>query len=272
MSTEQMEDKTAAIGLIGGIGLTEVHVYAQRPAPDGKFSGCPHVHAVTDEGYFVLEGTGYVEFHDMTNGFRSVPLGPGQYVHFPPLMMHRLVSDGDLVILGMMGNAGLAERGEARIYFGKDVDDDPKRFSELQSLPQTMGLDGALARRDAAVAAYQHFMRMWQDDRAGYFAELQRFIACHCQAMAERSEVFLEQVRRGPIAWAEATDKRIRQLPEVPMASSEVYQSRRGTESALGMCGVLRPILRLQPLAALKIAAAGVAGRHKVTYPQILLH
>ena len=28
--------------------------------------------------------------------------------------MHRLISDGDLVILGLMGNAGLAERGEAR--------------------------------------------------------------------------------------------------------------------------------------------------------------
>jgi mannose-6-phosphate isomerase-like protein (cupin superfamily) len=257
MPMEQLEGKTSAIGLIGGIGLTEVHVYAQRPAPDGKFSGCPHVHAVTDEGYFVLQGTGYVEFHDTTNGYRRLSLEPGQYVHFPPLIMHRLVSDGDLIILGMMGNAGLAERGEARIYFGKDVDEDPKRFIELQSLPQRMGLDGALARRDAAVAAYLHFMQLWNDDRRGYFAELRRFIACHCQAMAERSEVFLEQVRQGPVAWAEATEKRIRQLPAVPTASKEVYQSRRGAESALGMCGVLRPILRLQPLAPSEITPAG---------------
>jgi mannose-6-phosphate isomerase-like protein (cupin superfamily) len=261
MQTQQLEGKTVAVGLIGGIGLTEVHVYAQRPAPDGKFSGCPHVHAVTDEGYFVLQGTGYVEFHDMANGFRSLPLEPGQYVHFPPLMMHRLVSDGDLLILGMMGNAGLAERGEARIYFGKDVDDDPKRFSELQSLPQHMGLDGALARRDAAVAAYQVFMQMWHGDRAAYFAELRRFITCHCRAMAERSEVFLEQVRQGPIAWAEATDERIRQLPAVPTASTEVYQSRRGSESALGMCGVLRPIRQLQPLAALEITPPGLSAQ-----------
>ena len=89
---------TASTGLIGGIGLTEVHVYAQRPAPDGKFSGCPHVHAVTDEGYFVLQGRGEVEFHDLENGFRRLPLEPGQYVHFPPLVMHRLISDGQLVI------------------------------------------------------------------------------------------------------------------------------------------------------------------------------
>ncbi len=190
MPTQQLEGKTQALGLIGGIGLTEVHVYAQRPAPDGKFSGCPHVHAVTDEGYFVLQGTGSVEFHDAANGYRELSLEPGQYVHFPPLMMHRLISDGDLIILGMMGNAGLAERGEARIYFGKDVDDNPDRFNELQTLPQRTGLEGALARRDAAVTAYMNLMRLWQDDRPAYFTELQRFIACHCQAMAHRSNFF----------------------------------------------------------------------------------
>ena len=63
MSAETGTSK--ALGLIGGIGLTEVHVYARRRAPDGNFSGCPHVHAVTDEGYYVLTGTGRVEFHDL---------------------------------------------------------------------------------------------------------------------------------------------------------------------------------------------------------------
>src|SRR5689334_13939770 len=171
-------------GLIGGIGLTEVHVYAQRPAPDGKFSGCPHVHAVTDEGYFVLEGRGAVEFHDLTNGFRSLTLEPGQHVHFPPLVMHRLISDGDLIILGMMGNAGLAERGEARIYFGREVDADPSKFEALVSLPRRLGLEGALQRRDAGVAAYQQFMNLWHADRDAYFAELRRFIDLHCREMA----------------------------------------------------------------------------------------
>ena len=88
-----------------------VYVYAQRAAPDGLYSGCPHVHAVTDEGYFVLQGHGSVEFHDLESGYRKLDLEPGQYVHFPPLVMHRLISDGELVILGMMGNAGLAEAG-----------------------------------------------------------------------------------------------------------------------------------------------------------------
>jgi mannose-6-phosphate isomerase-like protein (cupin superfamily) len=245
---QTVEGTSQALGLIGGIGLTEVHVYAQRRAPDGQFSGCPHVHAVTDEGYFVLQGTGSVEFHDLTTGYRTLDLKPGHYVHFPPLIMHRLISDGDLVILGMMGNAGLAERGEARIYFGPEVDVDPNRLQELLALPKKLGLEGALQRRDAAVAGYQILMKMWHEDRPAYFKELKRFFAVHCQAMEKQSDAFQEQVDRGPFAWAAATRHRIEQLPAMPVISPEVHLSRRGTESALGMCGVLRPILSLESL------------------------
>jgi mannose-6-phosphate isomerase-like protein (cupin superfamily) len=235
-------------GLIGGIGLTEVHVYAQRPAPDGKFSGCPHVHAVTDEGYFVLQGRGEVEFHDLVNGFRRLPLEPGQYVHFPPLVMHRLISDGDLIILGMMGNGGLAERGEARIYFGPEVDADPAKFAQLVSLPKELGLEGALKRRDAAVAAYQQFLELWHGDREAYFAELHRFIDLHCRDMAKLSDTLLAQVQAGPVAWAEATATRIRALPARSKAPPTVQLNRRGAESAFGMCGVLRPMLTLESM------------------------
>jgi mannose-6-phosphate isomerase-like protein (cupin superfamily) len=234
-----------AIGLIGGIGLTEVHVYAQRPAPDGKFSGCPHVHAVTDEGYFVLRGTGSVEFHDRVNGMRVLPLEPGQYVHFPPLVMHRLISNGDLVILGIMGNAGLAERGEARIYFGADVDRDPARFGELLSLPKTMGLEGALRRRDAAVSGYLELLKLWNENRPAYFAELQRFISLHCQMMQAQAQAFAQQVESGPQAWAAETRRRIHLLPAVANVSPDVFVNNPGSESALGMCGTLRPILSL---------------------------
>ena len=236
------------LGLIGGIGLTEVHVYCQRPAPDGMFSGCPHVHAVTDEGYFVLRGRGHVEFHDRVNGMRTLPLEPGHYVHFPPLVMHRLVSKDaidPLVILGMMGNAGLAERGEARIYFGRDVDADPAKFSELLSLPKREGLEGALKRRDAAVAGYQQLVTLWETDRDAYFTELARFIGTHCRAMAAKASEFDQQVEAGPIAWANATRARIASLPSVPEASADVFLNASGSESAFGMCGVLRPMLTL---------------------------
>lgn len=231
--------------LIGGIGLTEVHVYTQRPAPDGLCSGCPHVHAVTDEGYFVLSGRGWVEFHDPHHGYRKLDLAPGDYVHFPPLVMHRLVSTNALVILGIMGNGGLAERGEARIYFGPEVDASPDRFAELVSLPKREGLEGALTRRDAAVTAYQGLLAMWEKDRPAYFVELERFLNCHCAAMAEKRDEFRTEVERGPLSWAQNTNERLSTLPQRTENEGEVFFNRRGAEDALGMCGVLRPMLRL---------------------------
>lgn len=230
--------------------MTEVTVYAQRRAPDGLFSGCPHVHAVTDEGYFVLQGTGAVEFHDLEHGYRRLELNPGHYAHFSPLIMHRLISDGDLVILGIMGNAGLAERGEARIYFGLEVDGDTHRFNELMALPKEMGLEGALQRRDLAVQGYAILMNLWQSDREGYFKELRRFFGKHTEAMSSYAHSLSEQVQRGPMAWAKTTISRIDQLPALPSASPEVLFNTRGTESAFGMCGVLRPILSLEKVAS----------------------
>jgi mannose-6-phosphate isomerase-like protein (cupin superfamily) len=248
--TESSDGHDQPIGLIGGIGLTEVHVYAQRRAPDGCFSGCPHVHAVTDEAYFVLEGSGAVEFHDLDHGYRKLPLVTGQYVHFPPMVMHRLISDGNLVILGMMGNAGLAERGEARIYFGREVDESPARFEELQSLPQRLGLEGALQRRDAAVSAYQHLMNLWTTSRLLYRGELERFFDLHRRAMSRIADRLLAEVKQGPLAWGQLTQQRI-ELLDKPGAQPQVLISmnrRSGSESALGMCGVLRPILSLENL------------------------
>lgn len=236
------------LGLVGGIGLTEVSVYDQRPAPDGAFSGCPHVHAVVDEAYYVLRGTGHVEFHDLENGLRTVPLRPGDYLHFPPLVMHRLVSTGGLVILGVMSSAGLAERGEARIYFGPEVDADPTRYAELMSLPKTRGLEGALDRRDAAVRGYQGLMRLWQTDRSAYEAELHRFFDVHRRAMAGRAPELAQRVEQGPVAWANATLDRIQQLPAQMPPTGEVFRNAAGSESALGMCGTLRPMLQLERL------------------------
>ena len=248
LTSDPLEGAAETIGLIGGIGLTEVHVYAQRPAPDGRFSGCPHVHAVTDEAYFVLRGTGSVEFHDLTGGYRTLALSPGDYVHFPPMVMHRLISDGDLVILGMMGGAGLPERGEARIYFGPEIDANPRRFDELMSLPRAQGLEGALRRRDASVSAYQHLMNLWTSGRDAYFAELRRFFTVHCEGMAAVREALLEQVRRGPLACATETERRIRELPSIPAGGRPIELNRRDANSALGMCGVLRPIRSLDKL------------------------
>jgi len=238
-------DKTP--GLIGGIGLTHLTVYEQRPAPDGLNSGSPHIHAVTDEAYYVLSGTGRAELHDIEHGFRVVDLKPGDYLQFPPCTLHRIISTGGLVILAVMGNAGLAERGDARIYCGKAVDGDPHEYDRLWGLAKAKGLEGALERRDAAVRAYIKLLDLWKTDRSAYFAELHRFTKVHLQAMQKVVPKLSEAVNRGPLAWAKLFEGRLELLPQgKPLPDAAICE--QGNEIAYGMCGVLRQVTALKAL------------------------
>ena len=231
--------------LISGIGLTELAVYDQRPGPDGLMSGSPHVHAVTDEGYYVVSGTGRVELHDLEYGFRSVELSPGRYVQFPPGVVHRLVNTDRLVLLVVMGNGGLAERGDARIYFGKAVDENPAEFARLVGLAKAKGLEGALDRRDAAVRAYAGLLELWAKDRNAYFGELGRFIGVHMKAAAGLKAGFSEAVEAGPVAWGERFRRRLEILPAAREELSPVLHLPPA-EPTLGMCGILRPVTKLE--------------------------
>jgi mannose-6-phosphate isomerase-like protein (cupin superfamily) len=233
--------------LISGIGLTQLAVYDQRPAPDGLMSGSPHVHAVTDEGYYVLSGTGRVELHDLKQGFRSVELTPGRYVQFPPGVMHRLVNTGRLVLLVVMGNAGLAERGDARIYFGKAVDENPAEFARLVGLAKAKGFEGALDRRDAAIRAYIGLLTLWTKDRKAYFRELGRFIGVHMMAAAGLKAGFSEAVEAGPLAWGERSRRRLAILPESREELTPVLHLPPA-EPTLGMCGILLPVTKLEAI------------------------
>jgi mannose-6-phosphate isomerase-like protein (cupin superfamily) len=239
--------------LISGIGLTELTVYDQRPAPDGRMSGSPHVHAVTDEGYYVMRGKGRVELHDLENGFRTVELLPGRYIQFPPGTLHRLVNDDHLVLLVVMGNAGLAERGDARIYFGKAVDDDPAEFARLTGLAKAKGLEGALDRRDAAIRAYARLLDLWAKDRPAYFAELARFIGVHMKAASRLAKEFSVAVETGPVAWGERFRKRVGSLPGAPDEGAPILHIPPET-TTLGMCGVLRPVTGFEAVGPAKDA------------------
>jgi mannose-6-phosphate isomerase-like protein (cupin superfamily) len=241
--------------LISGIGLTHLTVYDQRPAPDGLMSGSPHVHAVTDEGYYVVSGRGRVELHDLKDGFRPVELSPGRYVQFPPGVVHRLVSTDHLVLVVVMGNAGLAERGDARIYFGKAVDENPAEFARLVGLAKVKGLEGALDRRDAAIRGYVGLLELWAKDREAYFRELERFIGVHMKAAAELRKGFSEAVEAGPVAWGERFRKRLENLPFGRDQLSPVLHLPP-EETTLGMCGVLRPVTKLEAVGPGKVPEA----------------
>jgi len=237
--------------IISGIGLTHLTVYDQRTAPDGKMSGSPHVHAVTDEGYYVISGHGRVELHDLESGFRTVDLEPGRYLQFPPGTLHRLVNTDHLVLLVVMGNAGLAERGDARIYFGQAVDEDPDEYGRLAGLAKAKGLEGALARRDAAVRAYVGFLELWTKDQPAYYAELARFIRVHLKAAASQVSSFGRAVERGPMAWGLRFRKRLEKLPGASVESAPILHIPAG-ETTLGMCGILRPVTSFEPVGPAK--------------------
>lgn len=232
--------------LISGLGLTRVRVYSQRPSPDGRHGGSPHIHAITDEAYYVTSGRGWVEMHDEVNGFRTLRLEPGTYVDFEPCILHRLVSEDRLEVLGMMGNAGLAEAGDARIYFGAEVDADPARYTELWTLPKRLGLEGALERRDRAVAAYARLIALWSSDRPAYFAELSRFVAASLEAAARHRAQFAAHIENGPLAAGARTRARLERLPAPASGRLTRIQTEVGAP-ALGMCGELFTVLRPEP-------------------------
>lgn len=232
-----------SVSLIGGIGISRVVVYAQRPSPDGQHGGSPHIHSVTGEAYYVTKGTGWVELHDLERGFRRVRLEPGTYVDFEPGVLHRLVNEDGLELLAIMGNAGLPEAGDARMYFGPEVDASPACYEELWTLPRRGGLDGALERRDRAVEAYAKLVRLWEADRDAYFAELRRFIETANHAAESKKESFASHLERGPQAELEKARARLSHLhgaEEHPV----VRKQPQAETVALGMCGQLYTVLQ----------------------------
>jgi mannose-6-phosphate isomerase-like protein (cupin superfamily) len=233
--------------LIGGIGLTHLTVYDQRPAPDGQMSGTPHVHAITDEGYYTISGTGKVELHDLKAGFRTVDLSPGRYIQFSPGTLHRLINTDHLVLLVIIGNAGLAEQGDARIYFGKAIDEDPAEYARLVGLAKTAGLEGALDRRDAAIRAYAELIALWKNDRDAYFRELERFVGVHMKAAEGLRPRFAKTVETGPVAWSERFQRRLKDLPNLGDEPVPLRHAPSG-DTTFGMCGILRPMTKFEPL------------------------
>jgi len=240
--------------VLGGVGLTHLKIYEDRPAPDGKHSGCAHVHAVTDEAYYAVAGEGYLELHDPENGFRVAPLAPGAFVQFTPGTIHRAVSTGGLEVVVVIGNAGLAERGDARIYFGPDVDADPHEYRRLAGLPKENGRAGALERRDASIEGYIALMALRESDSKAYLGEVARFVDLHCREIEALQDRFAAIVEAGPGRWTEVLRERIGALP-ARTGVADTLTAAPSDEPILGMCGTLQPVGGLQALATLSDGA-----------------
>lgn len=232
--------------LIGGVGLTHLTVYHQRPGPDGVHGGCAHVHALTAEAYFGLSGEGAIELHDPDNGFSRVPIVAGTYVQFPPGVLHRSVSTDRLEVLAVMGNGGLPERGDARIYFGAAVDDDPAEFARLKGLAAG-GLEGALVRRDHSARAYMALIDLWETDRDAWRDELGRFVDVHRATIAGTAQSFRDAIESRVLAPVAHTLEAIDGL-KTASAGSPLQWSLGEASETLGMCGILRQVSDLHPV------------------------
>lgn len=235
--------------ILGGIGLTHLSVYQAQEGPDGVHAGCAHIHALTPEAYFGVSGEGAIELHDLENGFRRLPINKGTFVQFEPATLHRSISIDHLEVLAIMGNGGLAERGDARIYFGEAVDEIPGEYERLRGLVSS-GYDGAMQRRDASAKAYAMLMHLWADDRSAYFAELQRFIGVHENAIVNKKAEFKPVIENGPVRVGETALAALAALgnSSVSKRASAATANVNDVGVVLGMCGELRQVERLTPL------------------------
>lgn len=229
--------------LIGGIGLTVLDVYDQRSGPDGVQAGCAHIHAITDEAYFGLSGSGAIELHDPERGYRRVAIEPGSFVQFSAGTLHRSISVDHCRVLAIMGNSGLPERGDARIYFGPEIDAEPARYEAARALVST-GLEGGLKRRDLSAMAYAGLIRLWETDRPAYARELERFLAVHRRSLASRTATMAEAIERGPLRQATMAFRRLAAATVTPQAE---HWALADAKVSYGMCGVLRQIDDFQP-------------------------
>lgn len=230
--------------LVGGIGLTVLEVYHGRPGPDGVNAGCAHIHAITDEAYFGLSGLGAIELHDPDLGFRRVPIEAGTFVQFPAGTLHRSVSTDRLRVLAIMGNAGLPERGDARIYFGAEVDNDPAQYEQLRALVHK-GLDGAYERRDQSARAYAEVLRLWETDREAYARELKRFLDAHRRNLLSKAPEFADAIEAGPLQQAATAFRRLAAATASGKHPEQWFEGDAGV--TFGMCGLLRQVQDLRP-------------------------
>lgn len=185
----------------GGIGVTHLRVY-DTAAPDGLAGGTPHLHTVCTEAYVVIGGAGAV--HTLTAaGFTETRLEPGAFVWFTPGTIHRLVNDGELEILVLMGNAGLPEAGDMVITFPPDVVTDARAYDAAASLPAER------ERRELAVPA---FLDLVAATTTGDPAPLRAFHAAAGALVQPRLDEWAAIWRTGPAAAAEATRSQLAAL------------------------------------------------------------
>jgi mannose-6-phosphate isomerase-like protein (cupin superfamily) len=227
----------------GGIGVSHLRVYDTQ-APDGLAGGTPHLHTVCTEAYAVVAGRGRVQTLT-TSGFTERPLEPGAFVWFTPGTIHRLINEGDLEILVLMGNAGLPEAGDMVITFPPEILCDPDRYASASTLPDddrtTSGPgDAPRRRRDLAVPA---FVQLVEASRRGDAEPLRAFHHAAAELVRPRLHQWEAIWRDGPLSAANQTGEQLAALAHGAadhLAAASVHALPvPPTERTFGCCGTL---------------------------------
>lgn len=228
-------------GLPGGIGLSRLRVYDWEAA-DGLRGGTPHIHLACTEGYAVTGGRGAVQTLT-ASGFDRTALEPGALVWFTPGTVHRLVNEGGLTIVVLMGNCGLPEAGDAVLTLPPHLLADPAAYRAAVALPDG-GTEEELERaaRRRRDLALEGFAALRAATEAGDPEPLASFHRAAATLVRPLVGEWRERWREGAGAAASATAAQLDELERG--GAGHLAQARLRAEQPcaggrFGMCGRL---------------------------------
>ena len=222
--------------LPGGILISRVNVYSSV-APDGQRSGTPHIHLACDEMYYGLSGTGFVELISY-DGFERRPVTPGDAVCFTPGTIHRAINpNGDLVILVIMQNKGLPERGDVAVCFPHDTLSSEALYQQAMSVDD----DGsAQRRRDLAVLGFNRLKQAFDESLETGRHLLDEFYRFAIQRTRDQYSQWRQVIEQGPGVEVQRSQQILDVLENESIESlrlGRAFAADTTPQTTLGYCG-----------------------------------
>lgn len=222
--------------LPGGILISRVNVYSSM-SPDGQRSGTPHIHLACDEMYYGLSGTGFVELISYV-GFERRSVTPGDAVCFTPGTIHRAINpNGDLVILVIMQNKGLPERGDVAVCFPHDI------VSSEPLYRQAMCFDdegSAQRRRDLGVLGFNRLKQAFDESLGTGRRLLDEFYQFAIQRTRDQYSAWRRVIEQGPHAEVKRSQQILDVLEDKSIESlrlGRAFAANAAPQTTLGYCG-----------------------------------
>jgi mannose-6-phosphate isomerase-like protein (cupin superfamily) len=222
----------------GATLVTRLKVY-DTVTPDGQIGGTPHIHLMCTEMYYVLSGSGAIELLDM-NGFSRVEVGPDSALVFSPGTIHRLINPhGDLLVLVIMQNSGLPERGDNVVSFTEEWMVHDGRYNEAMMI---QSVEEAHRRRDRGVKGFLQLKAAFEESPDAGQRALQRFYDLSNERTANLRAEWARIIKEGSLAAAETSLDNLKALEDGRtdfLKDAQNHLIQPGDFNKLGFCGEL---------------------------------